>query len=680
MPADPYKYFRIEARELLEQLGQGALDLEKGAPAETSVAQLLRFAHTLKGAARVVKQPEIAEHAHQLEDLFGALREQPGQPTGEQISQVLSLLDRIGTRLAGLPGAESQPAARTEHTPIHAVRPDTADLDALVQRVADARRSLDGLRPSVTHADRIRHLVELVDAQLTRTRTRDPAEYGAGQALDRTLSILQEVRRDLATLERGIAASVDHIERELGQVSEVAARLRLVPVSAVFQFLERTARDTAAALDKHVVFHGRGDVRVDSALLSIVQSALLQVVRNAVAHGIEATARDRAAAGKAAAGNVRLTVARLGTSVRFLCEDDGRGVDFDAVRRLLQRKGVAPMDHPIDDNALLGLLLQSSVSTSKTVSDVAGRGIGLDIVRDAAERLGGKVKMRSHRGQGTSVELVVPSSVTSFRGLLVETGGVNVALPLDSVRQTARVAPNEVVVAGNLRSIVSGNSSVPLASLDRIVRPSQRAVPPGGSFSALVLQHRERAAAFSVDRVLGIGTLVMRPLPDTAAATPVVAGVALDASGEPRLVLDPAELIAAAVRQDVEPEPAATRRPSVLVVDDSLTTRMLEQTILESAGFEVDLASSGEQGLEKARAGDFALLLVDVEMPGMDGFQFIEQIRADPRLHETPAILVTSRASAEDRERGRAVGAQGYMVKSDFDQVELLDRIRALVR
>jgi two-component system chemotaxis sensor kinase CheA len=190
---------------------------------------------------------------------------------------------------------------------------------------------------------------------------------------------------------------------------------------------------------------------------------------------------------------------------------------------------------------------------------------------------------------------------------------------------------------------------------------------------------RTGVAAYSVDRIVGTAHVIVRPLPALASAAGVVAGAALDAVGDPQLVLDPDRLVVDAQRAGpVTPEPSP-RRLSVLVVDDSLTTRMLEQSILESAGFAVDLASSGEEGLVKARAARYALFLVDVEMPGMDGFTFIERIQADPQLQNIPAVLVTSRASPDDRQRGRDVGARGYVVKSEFDQGVLLERIRELV-
>jgi two-component system, chemotaxis family, sensor kinase CheA len=187
-------------------------------------------------------------------------------------------------------------------------------------------------------------------------------------------------------------------------------------------------------------------------------------------------------------------------------------------------------------------------------------------------------------------------------------------------------------------------------------------------------------AAVGVDRLLGTGTVVVRPLPARADVDAVVAGASLDSEGHPQLVLDPDGLVAAA-RHDRAAASEADVRPRLplLVVDDSLTTRMLEQSILESAGYEVDLAVSAEQALEKAKTRTYGLFVVDVEMPGMDGFQFVARTRADPALRDTPAILVTSRGAPEDQQRGREAGARAYIVKGEFDQGHLLRIIRELV-
>jgi two-component system chemotaxis sensor kinase CheA len=270
-------------------------------------------------------------------------------------------------------------------------------------------------------------------------------------------------------------------------------------------------------------------------------------------------------------------------------------------------------------------------------------------------------------------------SITSLHTLKVEISGETAAIALDAVLSTLRMTRAETIRTEQGESVLYDGQAIPLVSVRLVVSTAPASKRSSMHSSAVIVRGRSGIAALRVDRILGTAHVVMRPLPTLAPAAGIVAGVVLDAVGDPQLVLDPDSLVEAAQRAVITEGEAAPSRSSVLVVDDSLTTRMLEQSILESAGFDVDVASSGEEGLVKARATRYALFLVDVEMPGMDGFTFIERIRADLDLRDTPAILVTSRSSPEDRQRGRDVGAQAYVVKSEFDQGVLLERIRTLV-
>ncbi|HEY5377130.1 MAG TPA: response regulator, partial [Polyangiaceae bacterium] len=220
---------------------------------------------------------------------------------------------------------------------------------------------------------------------------------------------------------------------------------------------------------------------------------------------------------------------------------------------------------------------------------------------------------------------------------------------------------------------------IPYASLDHLLGGETGDAHEQGGRSAVLVEAEGSVVALGVERLLGIESIVARGIPELARLSPVVLGASFDSEGNPQLVLSPEGVVRAARRAGASPRVAARRRAPILVVDDSLTTRMLEQSILESAGYEVDLAVSGEEGMEKARLRKYALFLVDVEMPGMDGFTFIERTRSDPELREVPAILVTSRATPEDVQRGRAVGALAHIEKREFNQTELLERIRKLV-
>jgi len=681
---DRYKYFRVEAGEILEQLGQGALDLEKRGPAPDAVARLLRLAHTLKGAAGAVKQREIADHAHALEDALAPFRDAAIPLPRDSVDRVLSLVDMIGHRVAQLAAQSSSretPPSGLPDQPLLAFRPAIDDLDALLGGVFEAHVRLGALRPRLAEVERARHVATLVVDQLSRPRDPETVRAGGQIATEKTAAMAADLRGMFGALERDLASNIDQLDRELRQVREAAERLRLVPAGALFTFLERAVRDVATALGKRVLFDASGgDVRIDTFVLNVMQGALLHIVRNAVAHGIEAGDAVRSAAGKPIEGRVTLRVSQHGRSVSFACTDDGRGIDLDAVRRVAQQKGLElEQGSTMEPEQLFRVLLKGGISTSGTVTGVSGRGIGLDVVREAAERLRGEATLRSNAGQGTTIEIRVPLSVTSFHALIVEASGGTMAIPLDAVRGGLRVVRKDVIRTDQRESILFDGQAIPLASLPHAVSATQSSASSPRS-SAVVVHGRTGVAAFTVDRIVGPGQVIMRPLPELAPASGVVAGAALDAVGDPLLVFDPDSLVAGAQRPGAVTIAPAASRLSVLVVDDSLTTRMLEQSILESAGYDVDLATSGEEALAKARMARYALFLVDVEMPGMDGFTFIERIRADPALQHIPSILVTSRSSPDDRQRGEDVGAQAYVVKSEFDQGVLLERIRMLVR
>jgi two-component system chemotaxis sensor kinase CheA len=307
----------------------------------------------------------------------------------------------------------------------------------------------------------------------------------------------------------------------------------------------------------------------------------------------------------------------------------------------------------------------------------------MDVVRAAAERLGGTVDLRTAPGQGTTLELRAPVSLAAFDALIVESRGRAVAVPTDATRLAVRLAAAEVVRTAGREAIVVGGDLVPSIPLARVLRGASSDSPLAGA-AAVVVDGRGATAALTFERAVGVERVVMRPLPAGTPADPVVAGVCLGVDGSTRLLLDADELVALA-RSGAWPSPAEPAAPPapprlpILVVDDSLTSRMLEQSTLESAGYEVDVASSGEEGFEKAHARRYALFLVDVEMPGMDGFEFVARASADPALRHIPAILVTSRGSTEDRRRGEAAGARAHIVKSEFDHRVLLDLIRSLL-
>ncbi len=700
MARDLYKYFRVEAKDIVEQLSRGVLDLEHGAGGQDPVGRLLRLAHTLKGAAHVVKQAGIAQLAHQLEDALAPYTNEAVVPR-QNVRAMLSQIDEITARIAALGAVPSLEHEEEKNTPaaqstapspapstaladevFDTVRVDIGDMDVLLEGIAETSVQVGGLKTKLAAVEQAADLGSVLLNQLS-VRNGGGSTERSLLSLSKARVLAEDLTGLLKPLRDNLAVAVEQVERELAQVRDTASQVRLIPASAVFGPMRQAVRNSAETLGKEVEFESSGgEHRLDAHVLAAVRDALLHVVRNAVAHGIE-TPAERIAAGKSAAGTVTLQVQRRGNRVAFACRDDGRGFDVVALRRAVVNSGLLPRSAAelLDVDDLLRAMVRQGISTSRTVTELSGRGIGLDVVRETASKLKAEVAIYTKAGQGTTVEISVPVSLLSLGAVIVNSNGVSASLPLDAVRQTLRISEGDIVHNPDSDSMVFEGKMIPFLPLSRALgQVSPRQHTRNGFSSAVVIRSGADTAAIGVDRLSGTATVLLRPIPSFAGIDPIVAGAALDAEGNPQLVLDPAALVVAAraTRASVRKQ-SPTPLPAVLVVDDSLTTRMLEKSILESAGYEVDLATSGEEAIEKARARRYDLFVVDVEMPGMDGFEFVAKTRVDAALSAVPSILVTSRSSKEDKRRGEEVGARAYIVKNEFDQGHLLQVIRQLV-
>jgi two-component system chemotaxis sensor kinase CheA len=699
MAKDPYKYFRVESRELIEKLTRGILDLENGGKSENLVPSLLRFAHTLKGASRVVKQPAIAEAAHAVEEILSPYREDKHAVSKEHTGEMLQLLDEITVQVAGLdrpvepgpaapglvtpgpapPGLGKAAKARSEE-PLETVRVEVEEVEALLSRLSEASVQTTVIQREIEKVKQAKQLSSLIVHRIhSHGGDLNGSAAGIGSLAEQLLASLESVERDL-----GIG--VERVQRDLNLSWERANRLRLMPAATIFSPLARAIRDAAVALGKDVQFYPTGgNVRLDAHVLVLLHEALLHLVRNAVAHGIEMP-EARAATGKPPCGRIDLSVQRRGSRVAFVCRDDGRGIDVEAIRRAAINKGIVAAGEAasIGLDQAIDLILRGGVSTAGTVTGIAGRGVGLDVVRDVVTRLKSEISIESAPHAGTNVEIRVPVSMTSVAALMVDSAGVKASISLDCVREVLRLPDRGIVTSGAHESIPYQGQAIPFLALSQALgRPassdSPRSASPSERRSAVIVTAGSAMAAIGVSAVRGTSTVLVRSLPALAGAAPSIAGGSVDADGNPLLVLDPAGLVRAA-----QSAPGASisagevLRAPILIVDDSLTTRMVEQGLLEADGHKVELASSAEEGLEKARTHQYGLFLVDVEMPGMNGFQFVAQTRQDPVLRKIPAILVTSRNAPEDKRLGEEVGASAYIVKSEFDQAYFLQTIRKL--
>jgi two-component system chemotaxis sensor kinase CheA len=736
--------FLEELQEHVRALNQELLALEKDPPAEEQARRLkglFRAAHSLKGAARSVNVPLVEGACHRLEEILAAARDGALALTPEHFALLFATADGIeeaGMRLreqqdlsgspladllprleAAVSGAAAGPApARAAPPPAAAAPPDTRPgggavripaerLDDLLARAGEllvARRRVESRAGDVGElltlvaqwhgewhkAERaLRQL--LADDERTGGVTpalgqgRPGAVAGAvprrlARALRHTAGNLRRLEKGLEKLAAGVTADGRFLEQVIAPLNDAVHRARMLPFTEACEGLDRMARDLARAAGKEVELEVEGGaVDLDRSVLEGLKDPLRHLVRNAVAHGAE-PADERRAAGKPPRARVTVAATLRGARVEVAVEDDGRGLDLAALRAAARRLGLA---EPADDGELARLIFLPELSTSRSVTDVSGRGIGLDVVKSHVEALHGMVEVCPGGGAGTRFSLTVPLTLTTLRAVLVSAGGQTYALAGTNVQRVVRVAPGDLrPVAGRLL-LSLGGAPLPVASLAAVLGVGAPPESAEGKLPALVVAAGEKRVVLVVEGVLAEQEIVVKNLGERVRRLRHVSGATLLPSGQVALLLNAAGVARTALGeaglalQPAPPAPPGKKR--LLVVDDSVTTRALEKTILEAAGYEVVTAADGEAAWRLLQEGGADLVVSDVEMPLLDGFALTEALRASPRFRALPVVLVTGRASEEDRARGLRAGADAYLVKSGFDQRALLEAIARLL-
>jgi two-component system chemotaxis sensor kinase CheA len=525
----------------------------------------------------------------------------------------------------------------------------------------------------------------------------------AGPALDPETAILIDALKDanelIADLEQQLFRQGRQMVEQSGRLAAIVERMharvrraRMLPVATIFSQIRLQVRDLARGVGKQVVLDlDDGDAVADRPVLERLSEVIMHLLRNAVDHGIEAP-DVRVARGKAPEGRVTLRAAVSGDRLTLTLADDGAGLDLDAIRCQAAASGRMSENDlaRMEASELMQLIFVPSFSTKETVSTLSGRGVGLDIARSHIERMHGQLDLHSIPGQGCLFSVSVPLSLTSAHGLLVRLGGATYAIPLDAVQRIVQVAPHNIKLLEGRAALILNGRPLPLVALADLLggESSNDGMLANAPRLALVLGSSERQIAGFVDDVLGEQELVTHRLPLPLKQVRCIAGATILADGSVVPTLDMVDLMEAATGAgstlNLRLDPAMPHRsPVVLVVDDSLTTRTLEKNILEAAGYQVRLATDGLAALQMlddlADDGGFDLILSDIDMPRLNGFELTAQVRAGARFKHVPIVLVTSLDTPADRERGIAAGADAYIVKRTFEQQALLETIARLI-
>jgi two-component system chemotaxis sensor kinase CheA len=590
------------------------------------------------------------------------------------------------------------------------VRISTQKLDAVMRqvdelltpRLASAQRAKE-LREAVTavaarkkERRRIQPAVRLIERSFKRDGT--PNDTAREQPeLMKLLTYLDTEQLFMNALEERLIKlnrSAECDQRTLAGMTDSLLRdvkeMHMLPFASLLEILPRLTRDLARDRGKEAELRILGDtVEIDRRILEEMKDPLIHLLRNCVDHGIE-TPKIRQDKGKSAQAAITIAITQKDSGkIEIQVADDGAGIDADKVRATASKLGIISPDaaETLSEHEAQALIFRSGLSTSPVITDVSGRGLGLAIVREKVERLGGVISLESHPADGTIFRIVLPLTLAHLRGVLVRCGEHLFIIPATSVERVLQVAEEDIRTVQNRETIPFGGEAVSLVWLSDVLELSRKGeTGKAAKASVIVLCLHPVRIAFRVEAILGEQDVLVKSLGPQLARVRNVGGACVLGTGRVVPVLNVPDLLQSAVKSAPSPRaavsaerPGEAEKRSILVVEDSITSRALLKNILESAGYHVVTAVDGIDAYTVLKTATFDLVVSDVEMPRMDGFDLTARIRADRQFAELPVVLVTALESREHRERGIDVGANAYVVKSSFDQSDLLEVVRRLI-
>ena len=546
----------------------------------------------------------------------------------------------------------------------------------LYQHDEQIRQRLDELETAIEH--QAQRQAKGSKAAQKDGQTLDELELESYSDLVSANNLLMETAADSHELVQGLQQMIRRLTDELyqqqriqRQLSEAVLSMRLTPVSSLVPRLQRIVRETCRKTGKkaEIEIHGQ-HLQVDADILKGVTDPLLHLLRNAVDHGIE-TPEERIAAGKPESGQISLSFAQRGNHIALSLEDDGAGMNLERIRARGIERGLIHADAPLAEDALLRLVMQPGFSTRDEVSEVSGRGVGMDVVQTAIEKLRGTLNLSSQAGSGTKVVLDMPQTLISTHALVVRAGENWVAVPADSIEQVLYVAADESIDDNGVWRIQTNRYQLPVKPLAQLLHWPTVAVNIKQAHTVLIIRSETGAHALYANEVLPSRDIVIKNLAPWLNYLPGVQGACILANGTVAPVLDMIRLV-----RDLEsgklqlqaPDEAVVIEPSQaastsLVVDDSLSNRKALRLVLEGMGHVVHTAVDGLDALQVMNNIAVDMVLTDMEMPRMNGLEMTQAIRIWPEMKDLPVIMITSRSTRKHRDLAEQAGVDGYLTK-----------------
>lgn len=712
---------------------------------------VFREAHSLKGAARSVNLSNIEMVCQAMESLFAALKRgemELSTPFFDQMNDATDIVNRllsvpdtalspedqagvqaIKQKLAdaakgGLPpparkepgakkiNAPPQPATLTEkaYPSSETIRIPAAKLDSLLLKAEELVSAKLAVRRQAKLARELKTLFDAWKEQWSKFISEDlksnhatvvktgsfpMAGFADSARTKEFIEWNQHFSRNLESKLLGLRKTADEDFRSIGgmvdNLLDDMKNVMMLPFSSMIGTFPKLVRDISREQGKEIDFVMEGgDIEIDKRILQEIKDPLSHLVRNSIDHGME-TKETRKRKTKPEKGSLKIMVAQKDSGkIEISIADDGAGISIDRIKGSALKQGVITEEQAaaLSREDALALIYESGITTSSMITTVSGRGLGMAIVREKIEKLGGTISIQTAPDEGTTFSILLPLSLATFRGILIQTGGQVFAVPTMHVERVQSIPWQEVQTVENRETIPLNGKAVSLVRLDQVLElPPKPSAGEDALLCVMVLAVGDKYLAFAIDEMLYEDEILLKSLGNQLSRVRNISGATVLGSGRVIPILNVPDLIKSALKISatgvkmaaVEKGKKEAQTQSILVVEDSITARTLFVNILESAGYNVTAAMDGVDAFTKLSESGFDLVVSDIQMPRMDGFELTEKIRADKRYGELPVVIVTGLETPEDKKRGIEVGANAYIVKSSFDQSNLLEVIRRLI-
>jgi chemosensory pili system protein ChpA (sensor histidine kinase/response regulator) len=715
--------FLEEAQQLMPVIGGEMRDWKADPQDQRAMQALQRALHTLKGSARMAGAIRLGELTHLMETRIEQAAE-AGACDAALFGELEDKLDRLnidlermatGAEPAGAPQAREAPAqaARAEPPlpgPAAMLRINADTLDHLINdsgEVSIARARIEGELRAVKHSigdlsesiarlrAQLREVEVQADSQMQsrlsvveeRDREFDPLEFDRYTRLQELTRLMAESLHDAASIQQALLRSLGETDAALTQQARTSRdlqqelmRMRAVPFSVLDERLYRIVRQTARELGKQAELEIQGSqVELDRSVLERIGAPLEHMLRNALAHGIESP-EARAAAGKPPGGRIRVQLRQESNEIVLTVSDDGAGIALERLRRRAEERGLLAPQAAEDPAALAQLIFTSGLSTAETVTELAGRGIGMDVVRNEVTAIGGRVEVATRAGEGTTFTIYLPLTLAVTQAVLVRAGASVLAVPSAMVEQVLRLKSGALADLYAAGEVQFQERAYPLFGLAQLLG-TDAAASQLGTHSVLLVRSGAQRIALHVDELVGNQEVVVKGIGPQLARVPGVAGATVLADGAIALIVNPVALAQrgrAAGAAGPAQMPQVSVQPVVMVVDDSLTVRKATGRLLEREGYQVITAKDGVDALEQMKNVLPSILLVDIEMPRMDGFDLARHVRSDPVTRHLPIVVISSRTADKHRNQAAQLGVNAFLGKP-YSEADLLRHIAELI-